>query len=190
VFQELEADVLAAAIFRKDDYIIPDGSVSIQEGDILYLVGLAENLENVFRYFGKIPARLNKVVIVGGGRAGARIAEHILCHRESVIPGSKWLRRLREVVIGKNVVIIEKDRQKCKELAGRFPKALVIQADISEDGVFAEHNLSNSDLVMAVTDNQELNIVTALYARSLGIPKAAVLVNNTNYAAILFSLRN
>ena len=88
----------------------------------------------------------------------------------------------------RQVKIVERDYQRCKELIERFPKALVINADISDDGVFEEQHFANADLVIAATDNQELNIVTALYAKSQGIKRSVVLVNRASYAPIAAQL--
>ena len=84
--------------------------------------------------------------------------------------------------------IVERDYQRCKSLIDRFPDALVINADISDDGGFDEQLFANSDLVIAATGNQELNIVTALYAKSLGVKRSVVLVNRTGYAPIAAQL--
>jgi trk system potassium uptake protein TrkA len=77
---------------------------------------------------------------------------------------------------------VDRDYQRCKTLIDRFPDALVINADISDDGAFEEQHFTNSDLVIAATENQELNIVTALYAKSLGVKRSVVLVNRAGYA--------
>ncbi len=183
-FTDLQVPFLIAAILRENDYLIPDGRTVIREGDILYMVGTQADLDEVFRSFGKHRTRLDKVVVVGGGKAGVLLIEHLLQRNESGTQKWSFLRRLRGSSNSKSVVIVEKDLKKCKQLSQRFPEALIVHADISEEGVFAEENLTNSDLVLAVTDNQELNIVTALYARSLGIPRSGVLVHNTNYTAV------
>ncbi|AFG36618.1 Trk system potassium transporter TrkA [Spirochaeta africana] len=183
-FRDIEVPFLVAAIYRDNDYLIPDGRTEIREDDILYMVGAQQDLEQVFGFFGKHRTSLDKVVIVGGGKAGVLLAEHLLQRSESAVAGQSFLRRLQGSMFRKSVVLVERDPKKCKQLSQQFPEALVVHADISEEGVFAEENLANSDLVLAVTDNQELNIVTALYARSLGIARSAVLVNNTNYTAV------
>ncbi|GAB6088853.1 Trk system potassium transporter TrkA [Spirochaeta dissipatitropha] len=183
-FFESSIRFLIAAILRGDDYIIPDGNTVILESDILYIAGNKEDLDTVMRFFGKIRTRLDKVIIVGGGKSGVLIAENLLQKSEAPSEPSNVFHRIRRSFNKKNVVIVEKNPRKCKQLSQQFPEALVVNADISEEGIFAEENMANADLLLAVTDNQELNIVTALYARSLGIHRAAVLVHSTQYAAI------
>ncbi len=185
-FPFISEPLLIAAIYRGNDYVIPSGNTVIQEEDILYIAGKTMDLENLFKSFGKPRTRLNKVVIVGGGEFGVLIAEHLLRISGDATEAKEQniLRLVRGGPERKNLVIVESDNKVCKELSRRFPDVLVLNADISEDELFYEENLINADLLLAVTDNQELNIVTALYARSLGIKRSAVLVTNTKYGAI------
>jgi trk system potassium uptake protein TrkA len=87
-----------------------------------------------------------------------------------------------------NIKVVERDYQKSKQLAEQFPEALVINADIADEGIFEEEHFANSDLVVATTENQELNIVTAIYAKTLGIKRSVVLVNKANYTKIAANL--
>ncbi|MFW6252522.1 MAG: Trk system potassium transporter TrkA [bacterium] len=175
---------LIALIVRAGLYIIPSGENRVQEGDQIYIVATAKDTEAVFASFGKPRRTLNKVVLVGGGgKIGSRIAEYFLrvhagrrrSHTRPILQ-----RRKRSV----HLKIVERDYQKCKELANRFSSATIIHADIADETLFEEEQFEESDLVVAVTDNQELNMVTALYARSVGIPRTVCLVNNTGYADI------
>ncbi len=180
----LHARFLVALIVRDGSYIIPSGENRIQEGDQIYIVATAKDTEAVFARFGKPRRSLNRIVLVGGGgKIGSRIAEHFLGVDSGDVRGyrrivSAW--RKRSV----NLKIVERDYQKCKELANRYPSATTIHADIADESLFEEEQFEQSDLVVAVTDNQELNMVTALYARSVGIPRTVCLVNNSGYADI------
>ena len=88
----------------------------------------------------------------------------------------------------RRLVIIEKDYETCKELAEKFPEALVINDDISNEGVLEDGDLMKYDLLIAATKNQELNLVTSLYAKTLGIGRAIALVNKNNYLKIASNL--
>ncbi len=180
----IDVPFLIALIVRDNSYIIPSGESRIQEGDQIYVVATAENNETVFEHLGKAKTALNKVVLVGGGgKIGQLIAEHMLegtFHGYGATKKGKRKKRKGQV----NLKIVERDYQKCKDLANRFRSATAIHADITDESLFQEEQFASSDLVVAVTDNQELNIVTALYARSVGIQRTVALVNNTGYAEI------
>jgi trk system potassium uptake protein TrkA len=82
------------------------------------------------------------------------------------------------------VVIIEQDYTLCKEMASRFPDALILNEDISEESFAAEEQIDNLDLIITTTDKQELNIITAVYLKSRNVDKAIALVTGPGYAAI------
>lgn len=174
---------LVAVVVRQDDYIIPSGDTVVQEGDLLYIVATEGNFEGLFAYLGKKRQELRRIAIIGGGKIATLILEHFFGsqrHRQGAV------RRMTGKLSGgkPSVKVVERDAAKSKEVSQRFPDALVINADISDEGVFEEEHLADSDLVVSTTDNQELNIVTALYGKNLGIGRAVVLVNKFNYAKI------
>jgi trk system potassium uptake protein TrkA len=82
------------------------------------------------------------------------------------------------------VIIIEQDYGLCKELAARFPQALILNEDISEESFAAEEQIDKLDLVITTTNKQELNIITALYLKSRGVDRAIAMVTGPGYAAI------
>jgi trk system potassium uptake protein TrkA len=190
--EEVSANVrvtfLVAVVLRQQDYIIPSGNTLIREGDVLYIVATEKNFEYLFSILGKHRQALNKVIIVGGGRIGTQVAEHLIYMRKNE---GRVFRRLVNSMAhapAKSIKFVERDYAKCKQLTERFPEALTINADISDEGVFEEEHFQNSDLVVATTDNQEMNIVTAIYAKSMGIKRAVVLVNKASYVKVASNL--
>jgi len=183
----MPASFLVAVVVRDNRYLVPSGKTRLEVGDILYTVANEGDFDAIFNSLGKGRSDLNKVILVGGGRIGRQVAAHLLKGVPSRSVFQRVSRRLtgRE---GRQVKIVERDYQKCKELMDEFPRALVIHADISDDGVFEEQHFANADLVIAATDNQELNIVTALYAKRQGVKRAVVLVNRTSYAPVAAQL--
>ncbi len=186
--EELGLNFLVAVIMRENGFIIPSGNTVIRENDNLYVVGSEENLEKLFLTMGKEKLKLNKIVIVGGGTIGSYIARSLLAKESS-----------SEAVVGKianvfsrkkkkkNVYIIDRDYEKCKNLSEQIPEALVLNADISDEDVFDEE-LLNTDLLISTTENQELNIVTAIYAKYIGVKRTISLVNNVNYINVASNL--
>ncbi|MBT3273480.1 MAG: Trk system potassium transporter TrkA, partial [Spirochaetales bacterium] len=84
--------------------------------------------------------------------------------------------------------IMESDYELCKVLSDRFPEAMVIHADMSDEYFSEEEHFQDSDLVVATTDNQELNIVNAVFAKSLGATRTIALVNKSHYVNIASNL--
>ncbi len=186
---EADFDFLVAAVLRENDYIIPTGDTVIHEGDVLYIVANEASFERLFERLGKEKRALRKIVLVGGGRIGGLVVRGILESQKN--PPKAGVRRLLHRLSAgtrQSIKVVERDYQKAKQLSDQFPEALVINADISDEGIFEEEHFANSDLVIATTENQELNIVTAVYAKTLGIKRSVVLVNKANYTKIASNL--
>lgn len=179
---------LIAVVVRDTDFIIPSGDTILLPGDILYIVATEESFEVLYAKLGTQRMDLRRVVIVGGGKIGAMIASHLLDDRRKT---NGVIRRLMHAFTEerrRSVKLIDRDYARCKELSQQLPGALVINADVSDEGVFEEEHFTNSDLIVSVTGNQELNLVTAVYAKTLGIKRSIALVGKTNYTRIASQL--
>jgi trk system potassium uptake protein TrkA len=179
---------LVAVIIRENDYIIPTGNTMVEEWDVLYVIATETDIENLFNYLGKKKIQLHKIIIAGGSKTGSYAASYLFEQRRS---GHNSVFNLFKNFLNKkekSIVIVDKDYNKCKVLEERFPDALVLNADISDELVFEEEQFSDADLFISSTANEELNIVTSLYAKSLGIKRVIALINKNNFAALASSL--
>ena len=186
--QRIRTPFLVAIILRNSEFIIPDGRTMVEAGDILYVVATESKFDELYSEIGKSPTEIRKIVIVGGGKIGFTVAKHLL---EDPRRQHGFVRRLfggTGQQRPRSVKIVDRNYQRCKELAEQLPDALVIHADISDEGVVEEEHFSNSDLVIAVTGIQELNLITAIYAKSIGVKRSMALVNKTNYTRIATQL--
>jgi trk system potassium uptake protein TrkA len=84
----------------------------------------------------------------------------------------------------RQLIIIEQNYEVCKELASRFPEALILNEDITDETFVAEERLGDLDLIIVATENQELNIVTALFLKSRGVRRAIATVSGSGYETI------
>ncbi len=183
-----QIDFLVAFILRNNSYIIPSGDTIIQENDNLYLVATKENLEQLFLQTGKLKIQLNKIVIVGGGKIGSYIVDYLLQKQISDLSFFSRFTHSLAQKWKKNIIIVEKELRKCDLLSERFPGALILNEDISNEGVYEAGQFADYDLMVTATDNQELNIVTAVYAKTLGIRRTIAVVNKNSYINIASNL--
>lgn len=180
--------VLVALIHQEGNYIIPKGDTMIQEGDLLYLMGSEDALSAILARAGKERIDLNKMIIVGGNDISTFVCQHFYDKGEiSNVKKSLWS-FIKKPLVKRNIAIIDRDYKVCKQLARMFPGALVLNEDISDENVLEDEGLTDGDLIMAATENQELNIVSAVYAKSLGVKKALALVNKASYINIASNL--
>ena len=161
---------IIAGISRDEEIVIPYGDTRMVSGDRVYIVASRQNMERIFARTGLKRQELHNVVVVGGGKIGCYVTEFLL--------GS-----------GRSVKIVEKNYQHCKYLAERFPEALVINEDISDDKLFEDEQLNTSDLLVTTTQDEALNMLTALYAKSLGIKRVVPVVNKSSYINIADKLK-
>ena len=191
--RKIQMDFLIAGIEKSDRFVIPSGDTVIHEEDNLYLLATKEKLERVFHMIGRPPIVIKDVVLVGGSKIGIYIAKQLIRGRKrDARMNNRFLdyffKRRKKITKIKSLKIIEEDYEKCKELSSLFPEALVINSDISDESVFKEEGLSEYDLIVTTTKNDELNILVALYAKRVGIERAISMVNQKNYMNMAYKL--
>jgi len=166
--------------------VLPKGDTVLKEGDWVYILAEEDRIEHIFRLAGRYERPLHRVGIVGGGRVGTLIAEGILGNEPDKKKKTGIFSLFRSFVPSnsRQVVMVEQNYELCKELAGRFPEALVLNEDISDESFIAEERLGELDLIITATANQELNIVTAIYLKSRGVRRAIAMVSGSGYETI------
>jgi len=169
ITKKLKGDFLIGCISRKDKIIIPSGNTIIRENDNLYFFATKNNLDILFSKIGRLKKEIKNIIIIGGGKIGKYIAHYLINQK-------------------RKITIIDQNYENCKLLAEKFPKALVIHGDISDENIFEDEQLYKYDLIITTTHNQELNIVAAIYAKTLGLKRSIALVTKRNYLAIASNL--
>jgi trk system potassium uptake protein TrkA len=181
-------DFLIAVILRENHFLIPRGATVVQENDKIYMIATEDSFERIFLQMGKKRMTPKRIAIVGGSTVGRYVAEHFLARRR---PGLSIFSKLLRPFTAANrhqVTIIDNDYDTCKYLASHYPGAMVINANISDEGFADEHQLAQADVVVATTANQELNIVNAVYAKTLGSTRSIALVKKSTYVQIATTL--
>ncbi|WP_319559429.1 Trk system potassium transporter TrkA [Marispirochaeta sp.] len=186
---ETESNFLIALLNRNDEYMIPSGETVIFAGDKLHLLGSEAELDSVLEINGRHTTPIHRIAIVGGGKISRYIADQLYQPGDS---GNNIFKKLLSRMVPKrrNRVLhfIEQDYDKSKELIERYPDAHVTNADISSEGILEEGDIEGYDLLLTATGNQELNIITAMYAKKLGISRTIALVQRRGYVNMAHEL--
>jgi trk system potassium uptake protein TrkA len=186
----LEGESLVTLVERGGECILPKGTTKLAAGDRVYLLARKEVLDEGFRLAGRSEKHIKKIGIVGGGRLGSLIASGLLRGETGGSRPKKNSRGFLSILKTlmprsfRNLVIIEQDYEICKDLAARFPEALILNEDISDESFVAEEKIDDLDLIVTATEHQELNIITAVYLKSRGVQRAIAMVTGSGYAAI------
>jgi trk system potassium uptake protein TrkA len=183
----VKAESLVTLLERKGETILPSGATTLLQKDRIYILAKEEDMSGIFALAGRPEKPLRKIGIVGGGRIGSLIAEGLLKYddddEEKVFPVFSFFKSLIPKSI-RRIIIIEKDYSLCKELAARFPEALILNEDISDESFVSEERIDDLDLIITATANQELNMIAALYLKSRGVYRAIAIVTGQGYTAI------
>ncbi len=165
----IRENFLIAGIIRDDGIMVPTGSTRIEENDHIYLVAEESTMDQVLEKAGKTKSRLRHVVVVGGSMIGRYVAGYLARNRYTVR-------------------LVDRDEDKCRELAESLSDVLVLNGDISDESIFQDERLAETDLIITATDNEELNILAGVYAKTKGAGRALALVSRPNYLNLAANL--
>lgn len=152
------------AISRGQRTIIPTGDDVFKKNDQVFVVCKREYVQDMLRYAGQEEEVVKNIMILGGGRIGTQVAE-----------------MLEDEV---NVKIVESNEERATELAERLKHSLVIHGEGSDIDLLAKEGIMDMDIFIAVSDDEEENIITCLMAKHLQVPKTIALVDNTDYVTL------
>ena len=170
--------VRLVAIYRRfpeepDRFVACAGETRIEPGDEVFVLAAREHIAHVLATLHRSDASpvrpVRRVMIAGGGRVGLHLALEL---------GKEPGRFL--------VKIIEDDSARCIELASRLPSdVLVLQGDTTDENLLGDESIDEIDLFLALTDDDEDNIMSCLLAKRLGARRVLALINRRSYADLM-----
>ena len=161
--------VLIAAVVREEALIIPRGSDRLKAGDLVYFISEAETLLETLNIFDKHTQPLKRVLIIGGGRIGYRLAR--LLEKKSI-----------------HTKIIEKQPDRCNRLADTLNKAVILHGDGSDQGLLTEENIRDIDVAVTLTDDEETNILASLLTKRMGAGKTITKISRFSYFPLMAAI--
>ncbi len=161
--------ILVTGIVRDEKLIIPSGDDKLLEGDLIYFISEEKDLKGALKIFGKRAEPLNRVLLVGGGNLGLKLAA-----------------ALEELSI--HTKLIERDPDRCRELAELLDKVIVLQGDGSDQGLLQEENIQDMDVVITLTGDEETNILTSLLAKRMGAQKTVTRISRFSYFPLVSAI--
>ena len=144
--------MIVAALIRDDQLLIPKGKDILRAGDFVYYVCQQHDLAEIQTLFGGKSGSAKNLLIVGGGRIGFRLAQAL---------DKK----------GFHIKLIEKDAQRCQEISARLHRIIVLQGFATDQAFLEQENVGSMDMVIAITDDEEMNILACLLAKRMGAHK-------------------
>lgn len=152
------------AISRESKTIIPKSDTPFKYGDYLYIIALRDGMPALLKYLGKDQVDIKRIMIMGGSEIAMMVAE-----------------RLSAAGLDE-VKIIESDPIHSRELSEQLPEVVnVATGDVRNADFLMEEDLLGYQAVLAVTGNDELNILACVAAKKLGVPRVIAQVENLEY---------
>lgn len=166
------------AIYRRfpeepDRFIRCDGATRIEPGDEVFVLAASEHLQEVLQAFhqpaGQPERAVRRILIAGGDQVSLQLAQELTARSKHFI-----------------IKIIESDPQRCEQLAAALPSnVLVLLGSPTDEDLFADENVEETDLFLALTEDDENNIMASLLAKRLGASRVLALINRRSYADLM-----
>jgi len=158
-------------IIREGKPIVPSGDDHLEEGDEVYIVVDAEHVPRAMAAFGHDEQEARRVVIIGGGNIGQSLALDI-----------------EDRFAGVSARMIEINKEHAQAAAKVLSRTTVINGDALDPDILSEANINKASTVVAVTNDDEVNILSSLLAKRYGAERAVTLVNSNTYNPLLAPL--
>ncbi len=155
-----DLSIIVVGVRRDDRPIVPTGDDQLLPGDDVYFVVDTEQMSRAMAAFGHEEPEARRIVIIGGGNIGLCLAEDIE-QRES----------------GVRARVIEFDKQRAEHVAQSCSRTIVLHGDALDPEILEEASVANAETVVAVTNDDEVNILSSLLAKRSGAGKVLALVN-------------
>lgn len=168
-FSDPDKKFLIGTIVRGETVFIPHGDDSIQTNDMVYVVIKSNEHSNVLDFFGIKREGLHRIIIIGGGQTGTALAK--------ALDSMKF-----------NVRIIETDSDRCARLSEMLDRVIVIKGDGTDRNLLLEENIGDVDYLIAITGDEESNVLISLLAKELGAKKTITKISKLSYIPLVSAI--
>lgn len=165
-------NVSILGLIRDENFVIASNDVELLEDDELYFVCESIQISDVMSMFGQEEREARRIIIIGGGNIGLFLAEQLEAEESNV-----------------KIKLIELDKERAEYVAERLNRSTVINGSGLSQEILSEANVSSAETVIAVSNDDEVNILSSLLSKRFGCKRVVALVNNSNsYSSLVSSL--
>ncbi|PIE07368.1 MAG: Trk system potassium transporter TrkA [Rhodobacterales bacterium] len=159
---------IVVGVRREDRLFVPESKDQLFPGDQIYVVTESQDTDRTLEVFGKEVKRQERVVILGGGSIGLAVAQALESRSDRV--------RAR---------IIELDRDIAEATADELERTVVLHGNAMDIELLKEAGIARADAVLAVTDDDKVNMLASVRGKAAGCPMAICLVNDTSLIPLM-----
>ncbi len=161
----VKCKVLVCAVSRAGNAVAPSGNFVLKEGDRIFVTAPTDHLAKLMKNLGIITRRVQNVILCGGGRVSYYL--------------SKQLEK-----DGISVKILERNPERCLELAAQLPKCSVVQENCSNQDALESQGLRTCDALVTLTGQDATNMVVSLSAQNSGVPQVITKISQAENLSI------
>ena len=162
--------IVVVGIVHEDSAFVPKSTDQMLPGDEVYFVADTEHVPRALAAFGYEEREAHRLVIIGGGNIGLNLAKLIEANPDMTAR------------------IVEIDQLRARKIAAMLPDTMVTNGDGLDAEILEEINIRSADTVVAVTDDDETNILASLLAKRYGVERTIALANKTTYSSLVTTL--
>ena len=160
--------VIVVGVRRQGVLFAPSAGDQLFCSDEVYLMCHSNDAIRTLDVFGKSQDEQNRIILIGGGNVGLRVAKSLEASENRV-----------------RAKIIEKNRSRAELAAGSLERTIVLHGDGLDSGLLEEANVSKTDTILAITDDDKTNMLAAVRAKSRGCKKAIALINDPTMSPLM-----
>jgi trk system potassium uptake protein TrkA len=166
-----EMNIVVVGIWRGGQGIVPKPEEELHEGDDVYFVAETSHIARAMAAFGHEEAEARRVIIIGGGNIGFNLASSV----EKTHPHVA-------------VKLIEVNKERAELVAQSLERTIVIHGDALDAEILEEAGAATAEAVIAISNDDEVNILASLLAKRYGCQRAVTLINKPSYGPLVGNL--
>ena len=166
-----DLDITIVYIVRGDQTLYPARMEQLLPGDEIYFIADTAQLGRAMALFGHEEEEARRLIIVGGGNIGLMIARQIETANPTV-----------------NLKLIEYDKARAEFVADQLDGTIVLNGYALDTDILEEANVSSAETIIAVTDNDEVNVLASVLAKRHGCLRAVTLINASTFGPLISPL--
>ena len=155
-------DVLICGVERDKQIYIPTGDFELKAGDMISFVAPAKKVSDFFKHIGFKTNKVKNTIIIGGGDAGYYLAKRLSDN-------------------GIDVCLIDKDKERCEEIATLLPKVVVINGNGVDEDLLTEEGIQSAESFVTLTGSDEENILLTVHAKQFSNAKLVTKINKIRF---------
>lgn len=163
---KLNMRFLICAVMRNGESFVPNGTFRLEAGDTICVAAPEDCTTDFFKSIGAYQQPVRDILITGGGR--------VTYYLETLLAKSKIHSK-----------VIEENKEVCLDLASEFPNCTVICADGSDQAVLMEEGLARTDAFLTLSEVDEENVLSSLYAKTCGVRKVITMIQKLSQSDFL-----